>query len=451
MKRTLTVLIFVCAWIFSQAQTNIITTIAGNGTAGFCCDHGPATNAKLHFPNQLCIDRLGNIYISDAFNNRIRKLDVSTGTITTVAGDGTNGFFGDGGPASSSKLWIPDGIAMDTSENIYIADGINNRIRRIDKLTGVITTIAGNGIAGSSGDGGLAINAELNGPGCLSVDKMGNVYVADYFGNKIRKINTTTGIISAVAGNGTAGYSGDGGIATNAQLSKPGQAFVDTEGNIFFTDAEHSVVRKISSATGIITTIAGNGIAGYSGDGGPAANANLNQPFGLFIDAHNNIFIVEWGNGTIRKVESSTGIISTVVGCGIQGFSGDGGPATSAKLIPEGIIIDSKGTMFIADMDNNRIRMVYNPQLSAPNDKLTMPEVKIYPNPAYDELNVEYDFNEDATLQISEVTGRAMVLKNLDSKKNKESIDIRAVPQGIYFYRILQNGVIVYAGKVVKE
>ena len=217
-------------------------------------------------------------------------------------------------------------MAVDASGNLYIADTGNNRIRKVS-ATGIITTVAGNGSAGYSGDGGPATSAQLDGPEGVAVDGSGNLYIADTCNNRIRKVSAT-GIITTVAGNGSAGYSGDGGPATSAQLSLPAGVAVDGSGNLYIADSGNNRIRKVS-ATGIITTVAGNGSPGYSGDGGPATSAQLNQPAGVAVDASGNLYIADSSNNRIRKV-SATGIITTVAGNGFDGYSGDGGPATSA-------------------------------------------------------------------------------------------------------------------------
>jgi sugar lactone lactonase YvrE len=374
-------LIFTCACFTLQAQVTIITTIAGNGAGSYCCDGGPATNAEINNANQLCLDKFGNLYFTDDYNNRVRKITLPSGTITTIAGTGIGGYSGDDSLATNAKLFIPGAIFADTTGNIYIGDGLNHRIRKVTISTGIITTIAGIGIPGNTGDGGLATNAEIYSPAGLYVDQAGNIYISDIDNNNIRKV-TPNGIISTIAGIGTLGYSGDGGIATNAQFSAPTKATLDNSGNIIIADGNNNVLREIGVETGIINTIAGNGTPGYSGDGGPAINALLNGPYGIFIDRQNNIFFAEYGNGTIRRIDGITKIITTVAGCGIAGYAGDGGPPDSAKLIPEDVTIDQYGVMYIADYENNRIRAVYNPKLAVPAIQSTLQNYNISPNPS---------------------------------------------------------------------
>ena len=321
----------------------IITTIAGAGVGGFSGDGGPATNAVFNTPAGVAIDGTGNIYISDEYNARIRMIDVS-GIINTIAGNGTFGFSGDGGPAAIAELYQPTGIALNAAGNIYIADQVNNRIREINS-SGIITTISGTGAGGFSGDGGPATLAEVYTPAGLATDGAGNIYIADGNNDRVRKINSS-GIINTIAGGGTSGY-GDGGPATNAQFSHPHDIAFDAAGNVYIVDYYHNLIRKVNTS-GIISTFAGNGIQGYSGDGGPATDAALNWPFGIAIDNAGNVFISDGLNHCIRKVNTS-GIISTVAGDGSGVYSGDGGPATAAGFgYPYYITVDGYGNLFFA-------------------------------------------------------------------------------------------------------
>jgi len=236
--KMLTIILFLnCACILpfsGQAQLNIISTIVNKDTVNsYGGDNGPAINAFLSYPEAIHIDKVGNLYIADVGNNRIRKVNTSSGIITTIVGRDTGGYYGDNGPATNAGLFFPEDVCIDTSGNIYIADALNNRIRKVIVATGIITTIAGNGTSGSSGDNGLAINAELSNPSGLFVDVIGNVFIADYYNNKVRKVNASTGIIITIAGTGTAGYSGDNGLAINAELNGPVKVFGDSIGDIY--------------------------------------------------------------------------------------------------------------------------------------------------------------------------------------------------------------------------
>ena len=251
-----------------------ITTIAGTGEFGFSGDGGPAVEAELRNLYGVAVDSAGNLYIADTRNRRIRKID-STGTITTIAGTGEVGFSGDGGPAAVARLTFPYGVAVDSAGNLYIADTGNQRIRKVDS-TGTITTIAGTGEVGFSGDGGPAVEAELRNPYGVAVDSAGNVYIADSSNHRIRKVDST-GTITTIAGTGEVGFSGDGGPAVEAELRSPRGVAVDSAGNVYIADVSDRRIRKVDS-TGTITTIAGTGEVGFSGDGGPAVEAELRSP-----------------------------------------------------------------------------------------------------------------------------------------------------------------------------
>jgi sugar lactone lactonase YvrE len=339
-----------------DAEIGVITTVAGNGTAGFSGDGGPATSAELSFPYGLAVDSSGKLFVADYSNYRIRRIDAATGIITTIAGNGT---VGDGGPAVRAALAFPDGVSADSSGKLFIADFYNNRIRQLDTGTGIISTVAGNGDYDSSGDSGAATQAGLGAPSGITLDSSGDLFVAEYATSRIRRVDTNTGIITTVAGNGTRGFSGDGGPATSAKLyffNGSGLA-VDASGDLFIADTGNNRIRRVDTTTGIITTVAGNGTEGHSGDGGPATSSELYFPYGVAVDSYGNLLIADSLNSVIRRVDATTGIITTVAGNGTGGHSGDGGPATAAQLLwPRGVAVDSSGDLFIADMGNNRIR-----------------------------------------------------------------------------------------------
>ena len=498
------------------ASTGIITTVAGNGTRGFSGDGGAATSAELNQPQAVALDAAGNMYITDTINSRVRKVDATTGIITTVAGNGSVTSSGDGGPATNAGLVQPAGIALDSADNIFVTDSGEPGVREISATTGIITTVinnastpnpgfshqlsgiaidgsgnvfivdtdryavfklttgtgtvsvvAGNGTRGFSGDGGAATSAELAYPQAVALDTAGNLYISDgdYRSNNIRKVTAATGIISTVAGDGTAGFSGDGGAAVNAKLNEPGGVALDTAGNLYIADVNNSVVREVSPLAfpatnvasssapqnlllqttsaetitsftvpvsqgnkqeytvgtvagcvvdgvtsnpagtictipitfspgypglrpvpiqavtsagnvniglnglgvgplaaltpGIITTTAGNGTSGYTGDGGPATSAGIYEPQGVALDNAGDVYFADFYHHVVRRIDAASGIITTVAGNGTEGFSGDGGSATSAEFnYPEGISLDSAANLYIADSGNYRVRKV---------------------------------------------------------------------------------------------
>jgi sugar lactone lactonase YvrE len=347
-------------------RAGTINTVAGGGSLGNAGNGGLATNAAVNSPNDVAVDAAGDLFIADSGNNVIREVNGATGIITTVAGNGASGYSGDGGPATTAELGALSGMAVDAAGDLFIADLVDSVIREVHAATGIITTLAGNGTAGYSGDGGAATAAELNWPAALAVDSAGNLFIADSGNYAIRKVDGATGIISTVAGNGsTNGNSGDGGSAIHAGLSNPRGLAFDAAGDLFIAtdDYYQSLVREVSLA-GIITTVAGNGYggSGYSGDGGPATAAQLNSATRLAFDAAGDLLIADSGNDVIRAV-SPAGIITTVVGVasvgGYSGNGGDGGPATAAQLyLPSGVAVDASGDLFIADTGGERIREV---------------------------------------------------------------------------------------------
>jgi uncharacterized protein (TIGR03437 family) len=361
------------ASLAATAWAQQITTVAGNGAAGYSGDGGPATQASINTTVDVATDSAGNIYLADQNNNRIRKVDAK-GIMTTIAGNGSAGFSGDGGPSTQSTINYPTGVCTDAAGNLYFNDLGNFRVRKID-TSGNITTVAGNGTRGSSGDGGPATQASMIIPIRCVVDSGGNLYITDQGGHKIRMVNTA-GIISTFAGNGanagvgTPGtYSGDGGPATAAGLNNPTAITVDPAGNIIFSDQFNQRIRKVDK-TGTITTIAGTGNAGFSGDGGPATSAEVNYPGGLVADQNGDIYFADDNNYRIRKI--SNGVISTVAGNGVQGYAGDNGPALQAEFNGQfGVALDPAGDLYIADSANQRVREISSlgaavaPQLSS--------------------------------------------------------------------------------------
>jgi len=340
--------------VFKLGPSGILTRVAGNGRPGYSGDGGSATGAQLNYPEGVAVDNAGNLYIADLSNSRVRKVS-SDGIVTTVAGNGAFGYSGDGGPATSAQLNYPSGVAVDSAGNLYIGDSNNSRVRKVSG-NGIITTVAGNGTpSGYSGDGGPATSAQLGYLGLgVAVDGVGNLYIADSSNSRVREVSSS-GIITTLAGTGTGGYSGDGGPATGAQLSYPSGVAVDSTGNLYISDTGNFLVRKVSPG-GIIVTVASG--AGNGGDGGAATSASF-IPYGVAIDSGANLYIADGQDNSVRRV-SSDGIITTVAGNRNRGsYSGDDGPATSAPLAtPNGVTVGNGGDIYIADIENARVRKV---------------------------------------------------------------------------------------------
>jgi hypothetical protein len=338
-----------------NAKAQTITTVVGNGISGFMGDSAAANACELHSQYGTHFDTAGNLYIADALNHRIRKVSTN-GIITTVVGTGVPGYSGDGAAATAAQLYRPTDVAIDAMGNLYIADEFNFVVRKVD-TAGIISTYAGTNISGYSGDGGMANVAQLSRPNTITIDVSGNMYISLYQDGVIRKIDTA-GIISTIAGSGAQGYSGDGGQATSASFYEPCKVAIDNSGNLYIADEYNQVVRKVD-ASGIITTVAGNGSAGYSGDGGPATSASINYCEFVQVDGSGNLYIADKLNNRIRKVDASSGIITTIVGNGNQGYSGDGSLATSASIYyPEAITFDVNGNLYFSDWGNSCVRKV---------------------------------------------------------------------------------------------
>ena len=349
-----------------DAVTGVITTVAGGGS-GSIDDGRLATAIRLSLPNDVAIDGVGHLYIAEnGGGDRIRRVDASTGVITTIAGGGSpEDGNGDGGLATSAKLSTPGGITFDDQGHLYIVESSGvGRVRRVDALTGVITTVAGGGNpAVGNGDGGLATSAKLSGPSGVAIDVLGHLYVVDggLFGGvgRIRRVDALTGVITTVAGGGNpAGGNGDGGLATSAELSVPRDVAIDGEGHLYIAEGI-SRVRRVDANTGVITTVAGGGSpADGLGDGGLATSARLSSSNGLAIDDQGHLYVTD-RRSRIRRVDALSGVITTLAGASFLGFSGDGGLATSARLSsPRGLAIDGQGHLYIADRNNGRVRRV---------------------------------------------------------------------------------------------
>jgi hypothetical protein len=337
----------------------MISTVAGHATWIYNGDGELATNASIFLPFGVAVDSVGNMYIADQGNSRIRKVTAATGIISTIAGNGVLGGSGDGGPALQAAFSNPSSVALDGAGNIFISDSGNNVVRKISATTGIINTVAGAmEQVGYSGDGGLATAATLNDPGGIAIDSAGNLFIADTANNVIRRVDAVTGTITTVAGTGALGFSGDGGLAVNAHLNAPWSITPAAGGVFYIADQGNNRIRKVDG-TGIITTVAGTGVGSFTGDLGPALLATLDAPASVALDAAGNMYIADAGNNRVRKVLYGTRIINTIAGLEGESITGDSGPATNAGLYgPYTLAIDGMGNLYIADVFHNRIREV---------------------------------------------------------------------------------------------
>ena len=410
-----------------------ISTLAGNGVAAFTGDGGSAVLASLNKPFGVAVDKLGNVFVADRLNDCVRRISPA-GIITTFAGTGIGGYSGDGIAATNAMLHNVTGVAVDNSGNVYIADVANYRIRKVDTLD-IISTVAGTGVAGYNGDGIAATLSQLNNPRGVSVDAVGNIYIADQANGRVRKVQPD-GMIYTVAGNGVAGYNSDNIPATDAQLNNPYATASDRFGNLYIADVDNERIRKVDNM-GIITTIAGNGVGGYSGDGGAATLAKLSEPTGLAVDSIGNVFIADAWNARIRQVDFA-GNINTLAGSATVGFSGDGGPALLAQLnTPYGVAVNRFGDLYIADYANNRIRFVTHPTII--NNLLSPGMVKVYPNPGNGRLSIDIP---EGLFQ-----NRRIIIRNTNGESvyNEPVRDSHTIltlnePYGIYFVSVVGDG-----------
>ncbi len=433
----------------------IINTIIGSGVSGFSGDGGPATTADIHTPHGIFVSPSGEVYFSDINNYRIRKSTTSTlsGTITTVAGNGTAGFSGDGGPATAAQVNQVFDLIVDGSNNITFTDQNNNRVRTVS-AAGVINTIAGTGISGFSGDGGQASAATFRKPTGIAQDGSGNLYIADQYNHRIRKI-TPAGIISTFAGTGTIGHTGDGGPATAATFSYPNFLSVDFSNNLLITDNGNHCIRAINLSTNVITAFAGTGAAGFSGDGGPATAATLQYPGGTSTD-QSGTYIADNVNNRIRRVAGGT--ITTVVATGTAGFSGDGGPATAARISSPVDVATYRTAVVISDLGNNRIRKAGSPSqfkqarqstgLPNANDEIS---ISMTPNPNNGVFTIQYTSKDPSQghAVITDISGRKMDDFMLEPNTTKNmSMNLEA---GMYLLTIYNGSKESYVKFVVAK
>jgi len=336
-----------------------IYTVVGTGKPGYSGDGGPAMKAELHDPFDVAIDRAGNLFFSDTMNHCVRRVDARSNVITTVAGNGTKGYSGDGGPATDATMDEPYGIALDAEGNLFIVDRLNACIRRVDRKSKMIRTIAGTGKPGFGGDGGPGDKARLREPNGIALDGRGKLYVADVRDQRVRVLDLNTGTIVTFCGTGEKKEAGDGGPYQRASLLGPRAVAVGPDGSVYICEREGNAIRRVNVATGIIERVAGTGVADYTGDGGPALKASFRGPKEMKVDSAGNLYVVDTENHAIRRIDAATGIIQTVAGSGTPGSSGGGGPATAAKLNrPHGVCVASDGGFYIGDTLNHRIRRV---------------------------------------------------------------------------------------------
>ncbi len=420
----------------------IITTFVGGGS--IFCENCSATTTKIIDPSGSVFDKNGAfIFCSGLGGNRIRRVD-NLGIVNTIVGDGLSGFSGDGGNAIWAKLNTPEAVSLDKFGNLYIADANNYRVRKVDVHTGIITTVAGNGTIGYNGDGILATNAQIH-PTDILLDTIGNIYIADYTSRRVRMVDIN-GFISTYAGTGEVGYSGDGGHATAAKLNPTGLA-MDRDGNLYVADSYANVVRKINKSR-TITTVAGNGNWVYVKDEIPATEAQI-QPNRITIDAVGNLYISDNYNKRVFRVKMN-GIIQSVAGNGVGSYTGDGGPATLASLDNNvsQLSVDSCGNLYISETSGRIRKVTFNPEclpLNVTDVNSEVREVKVYPNPMLDELNVR---SEEAIQEVAlyNAVGQ-LVLHGAGGGERSARLAVGQLPAGLYMVRV--NG--HYVNRIVKQ
>jgi trimeric autotransporter adhesin len=430
----------------AKAQSGNINTVAGDGIAGYAGDGVAATNAKFDTIGYIAVDDSGNIYIADAQNNRIRKVYKQTGIMATIAGNGIPNWTGDYGLAVNAELYYPFGIAVDDSlpANIYFSDNGNGIVRKITGSTGVIHTIAGNGIGGFTGDDSAATNATFEDPTGVAVDHTGNVYIADDITNTVRVVSRADNNIYLYAGNGHPGFSGNGGPATAAQLNRPeGVAFDNNTGNLYIAEDSNFIVRVVYSS-GMINTFAGiqgNNAATFAN--GSATSIPISQPTDVACDSYGNVFVSDVGTDVVRVIQVSDNFEIVSAGDAVDGFSGDGGSALLAELnYPLSVCVDPSGNVYVGDLLNFRIRE-YNslvlavPQISASGN------LEIYPNPTTSSLNIVFPVTYHSgnnTIELVDVTGRTITTFDKDAEPGTTMpVDVSAFSTGMYFVKVTDN------------
>ncbi len=427
--------LFVISCYPQLVLSQTIITIAG-GAVSDVLEDGPATSVALSNPYGLVIDTLGNIFFADRNNHALRLIDTH-GNLSTIAGTGKPGYNGDGKRAIKAKMDYPICVAFDNLGNLLFSDRYNNCIRKISPAqNGIITKIAGTGSAGYSGEGSAATDAQLNGPGGIVTDELGNLIFCDAHNHCIRKI-ASSGVIRTIAGTGVKGYSGDGGLAYKAELNEPYCIALSKGGDLYFTEYGNMRVRKIDKK-GVISTIAGNGKKGFDGDDGPATLASLNNPTGITLDEWGNIYIADSENDRIRKIDRS-GNIRTIAGNGKRGFSGDGGLAENAQLnSPTGIAFDRSGNLFISDLNNNRIRRItkVGKQESAGD---TVINISVLADPI--NMTLYFDFKEQSNFEIRLFDQKGILIdEKIVTGSHDATFDVKKFLSGLYSYSVKIKG-----------
>jgi DNA-binding beta-propeller fold protein YncE len=345
--------------VLMMSSSALIFTLVGTGEARYAGDGDLARRAGLNQPFDVALDRQGNLYFSEAHNHCVRRVERGSGLITTVAGSGQAGYSGDGGLALQAQLNSPYGIALDLANNLYIVDRLNACIRMVEAATGLIRTIAGTGHPGYSGDGGPAFQAQLQEPNDIVLDGHGRAFIADVRDHRVRVVDLASRVMTTFAGTGEAGSGGDGEPASRAPLWGPRALAFSSTGDLYICLRNDHKVRKVDRQTGLIQTIAGTGEQGYTGDQGPALRATFNGPKEIAVDRHDNVILVDTENHCIRRIEAASGLVTTVAGTGQPGGDGDGGSATAAALKrPHGACLDQYGNIYIGDSENHRVRFV---------------------------------------------------------------------------------------------
>ena len=451
MKKLLLLYLFLIPFAL---RAQIITSIAGNGTVTNAGDGGPATAAGVYYPVEGAFDKWGNYYFVEGGVGIARKIS-SSGIITTFAGNVLPHGTGDGGPATAAELNNPQGIAVDSAGNVYIAETGGNRVRKIDIRTNVISTVVGNGITGYNGDGIAATAAQVS-PCSLCFDDTGNMYIADYGNDRVRKVNTS-GIISTVTGTGI--YTGhgftEGGLADTVMIQAPSGVCMDGEGNLYIADW-YSRVLKVDTA-GIITTVAGGSIAASTGDGLPATAASV-VPTKLRFDQHSNLFIAEYNYNKVRMVSAATGIITTIAGTGVAGFYGDGGPATAAEMNhPGGLNFDTCGNLYICDTRTYYIRkVIFDPVCAGLPDSVSLGTVGViaegninsYPNPVSNEIYID-NVPVPTTYRMMSIVGATMRQGTL--REGNNTLSLGSLPTGIYLLEMIDDEGNKTVKKIIKQ